>query len=109
MRFFWEIVNHIYLVAIHPARNSEHEELQRMGHRERLLGRDTWHRTARNDSPGLGRFFAPYEIKRKQFEVKGQAGSKRALALVTAAMKSEGDDRLRRIKWRSMDNLRRRT
>ena len=58
---FSEIVNHIYLVAIHPARNSEHEELQRMGHRERLLGRDTWHRTARNDSPGLGRFFAPYE------------------------------------------------
>jgi hypothetical protein len=60
---FSEIVNHIYLVAIHPARNSEHEELQRMGHRERLLGRDTWHRTARNDSPGLGRFFAPYGVK----------------------------------------------
>ena len=55
-----EIVNHIFLVAIHPASNSEHEELQRMGHRERLLGRDARHRTARNDSPGLGRFFAPY-------------------------------------------------
>ena len=36
------------------------EELHRMGHRERLLGRDARHRTARNDSPGLGRFFAPY-------------------------------------------------
>ena len=59
---FSEIVNHIFLVAIHPASNSEHEELQRMGHRERLLGRDARHRTARNDSPGLGRFFAPYEV-----------------------------------------------
>ena len=43
---FSEIVNHIFLVAIHPASNSEHEELQRMGHRERLLGGDAWHRTA---------------------------------------------------------------
>ena len=33
-------------------------------------------------------FFVSYnEIKGKRFEVKGQAGSKRALALVTAAMK----------------------
>ena len=56
---FSEIVNHIFLVAIHPASNSEHEELQRMGHRGRLLGRDARHRTARNDSPGLGRFFPP--------------------------------------------------
>jgi len=30
-------------VAIHPASNSEHEELQRMGHRERLLGGDARH------------------------------------------------------------------
>ena len=59
---FPEIVNHTFLVAIHPASNSEHEELQCMGHRERLLGREAVHRTARNDSPGLGRFFAPYGI-----------------------------------------------
>jgi inorganic pyrophosphatase len=33
-------------------------------------------------------FFVSYnEIKGKQFEVKGQAGRKHALALVTAAMK----------------------
>jgi len=33
-------------------------------------------------------FFVSYnEIKGKQFEMKGQAGSKRALALVTAVMK----------------------
>jgi hypothetical protein len=43
---FSEIVNHIFLVAIHPASNSEHEELQRMGHRERPLGRDAPQRTA---------------------------------------------------------------
>jgi len=35
-----EIVDQIFLVTIHPASNSEHEELQRMGHCERLLGRD---------------------------------------------------------------------
>ena len=33
-----------------------------MGHRERLLGRDARHRTARNDSPGFDRVFAPYVI-----------------------------------------------
>ena len=32
-----EIVDQIFLVAIHPASNGEHEELQRVGHRERLL------------------------------------------------------------------------
>ena len=39
-----EIVDQIFLVAIHPASNGEYEELQRMGHRERLLGRDGRHR-----------------------------------------------------------------
>jgi hypothetical protein len=33
--FLW-IVDQIFLVAIHPASNGEHEELQRMGYRERL-------------------------------------------------------------------------
>ena len=55
-----EIVDPIFLVAIYPASNGEHEELHRMGHRQRLLGRETQHRIARGDSPGRGRFFAPY-------------------------------------------------
>ena len=38
-----EIVDRIFLVAIHPASNGEYEELQRIGHRERLLGRDGQH------------------------------------------------------------------
>jgi hypothetical protein len=52
-----EIVDQIVLVAIHPASKRKYEELQRMGHRERLLGRDGRHRIGRSDSPGLGRFF----------------------------------------------------
>ena len=32
-----EIVDQVFLVAIHPPSNGEHEELQRVGHRERLL------------------------------------------------------------------------
>jgi hypothetical protein len=38
-----EIVDQIFLAAIHPASNGEHEELQHMGHCERLLGRDGQH------------------------------------------------------------------
>ena len=38
-----EIVDQIFLVAIHQASNGEYEELQRIGHRERLLGRDGQH------------------------------------------------------------------
>ena len=42
-----EIVDQIFLLAIHPASNGEHEELQRMGHRERLLARDGQHQIRR--------------------------------------------------------------
>ena len=31
-----------------------------MGHRQRLFGRGGPHRLGPGDSPGLGRFFAPY-------------------------------------------------
>ena len=57
-----EIVDQIVLVTIHPASNGKHEELQRRGHCERLLGRNGWHRIGGDDSPGLGRLFAPYGI-----------------------------------------------
>ena len=34
-----EIIDQIFLAAIHPASNGEHEELQRTGHCERIFGR----------------------------------------------------------------------
>ena len=58
-----EIVDQIFLVAVHPASDGEHEELQSMRHRQRLpAGRGGQHRACLGDSPGLGRFFAPYEV-----------------------------------------------
>ena len=42
-----EIVDQIFLVAIDPASNGEHEELQRIGLRERRLARDGQHQIRR--------------------------------------------------------------
>ena len=36
-----EIVDEIFLVAIHPASQSQHEEVQSVGHGRRLHGSDT--------------------------------------------------------------------
>ena len=35
-----EIVDQVFLVAVHPASDGEHEEVQSMWHRQRLPGRD---------------------------------------------------------------------
>ena len=60
MRFLLsEIVDQVFLVAIHPASNGEQQELQRMRHRDRLLARDAGTESAVDDWPHLGRFFAP--------------------------------------------------
>jgi hypothetical protein len=45
-------IDQILLVAIHPASNGEHEELQRIGHRERLLARDGQHQIRRRRFAG---------------------------------------------------------
>src|SRR5262245_7709810 len=55
-----EIVDQIFLVAMHPASNGEYEELQRIGHRERLLSRDGQRLNGPGNSSSIGRFFAPY-------------------------------------------------
>ena len=53
-----EIVDQIVLVTVHPGSEREDEELQRRRHSLRLLGRLDQHR------PSLGRFFAPYALRR---------------------------------------------
>ena len=68
-----EIVDQIFLVTIHPASNSEHEELQHMRHCERLLGRDARRRIGRGDSPGLGGFFAPYRFVQASSRMAGNS------------------------------------
>ena len=79
-----EIVDQIFLVTIHPASNGKHEELQRRGHCERLLGRKGWHRIGGGDSPGLGRFFAPYGVA--GIATRDQLQLERALFLTNAGV-----------------------
>ena len=62
-----EIVDQIVLVTVHPASEREDEELQRRRHSLRLLGRLDQHR------PSLGRFFAPYGVRRLMREHDLQA------------------------------------
>ena len=40
---FPEVVDQIFVVAIHPASDGEQQELQRMRHHQKLLGRDRQH------------------------------------------------------------------
>ena len=55
-----ERIDHVFLVAVHPASGREYEEAQSVGHSLRLLGEPplapTWFRRFAN----LGRFVAPY-------------------------------------------------
>ena len=57
-----KIIDHVFLVAVHPASGREHEEAQSVGHSLRLLGEQplapTWFRRFAN----LGRFVAPYDV-----------------------------------------------
>ena len=57
-----EIVDQVFLVAVHPASDGEHEEVQRMRHRQRLPDTDGQHRPELGDSLGFGSFFAPYGV-----------------------------------------------
>ena len=47
-------------MAVHPASDGKHEEVQSMRHRQRLPGTDGLQPPCADDSPDLGRFFAPY-------------------------------------------------
>ena len=77
-----EIVDQIVLVTVHPASEREDEELQRRRHSLRLLGRLDQHR------PSLGRFFAPYAI-RKAMKAHDDAQVRLEAALITLEIVAE--------------------
>ena len=56
-----EIIDHVFLVAVHPASGREYEEAQSVGHLLRLLGEQPLAPTLFRRFANLGRFLAPYE------------------------------------------------
>ena len=57
-----EIIDHVFLVAVHPASGREYEEAQSVGHSLRLLGKQPLAPTLFRRFANLGRFVAPYEV-----------------------------------------------
>ena len=55
-----EIIDHVFLVAVHPASGREYEEAQSVGHSLRLLGEQPLAPTLFRRFANLGRFVAPY-------------------------------------------------
>ena len=63
-----EIVDHVFLVAVHPASGREYEEAQSVGHSLRLLGKQPLAPNLFRRFANLGRFVAPYEVGELQHE-----------------------------------------
>ena len=59
-----EIIDHVFLVAVHPASGREKEEAQSVGHSLRLLGKQPLAPTLFRRFANLGRFVAPYAVGR---------------------------------------------
>ena len=59
-----EIIDHVFLVAVHPASGREYEEAQSVGHSLRLPGEQPLAPTLFRRFANLGRFVAPYAVKR---------------------------------------------
>ena len=57
-----EIIDHVFLVAVHPASGREYEEAQSVGHSLRLLGEQPLAPTLFRRFANLGRFVAPYAV-----------------------------------------------
>ena len=57
-----ERIDHVFLVAVHPASGREYEEAQSVGHSLRLLGKQPLAPTLFRRFANLGCFVAPYEI-----------------------------------------------
>ena len=55
-----EIIDHVFLVAVHPASGREYEEAQSVGHSPRLLREQPLALTLFRRFANLGRFVAPY-------------------------------------------------
>ena len=58
-----QIVDQILLVAVQPSSEGEDEELQSRGHRPRLRRSDDARSGPARRFGGLGRLFAPYELR----------------------------------------------
>ena len=59
-----KIIDHVFLVAVHPASGREYEEAQSVGHSLRLLGKQPLAPTLFRRFANLGRFVAPYGVAR---------------------------------------------
>ena len=57
-----KIIDHVFLVAVHPASGREYEEAQSVGHSLRLLGEQPLAPTLFRRFANLGRFVAPYGL-----------------------------------------------
>ena len=58
-----EIIDHVFLVAVHPASGREYEEAQSVGHSLRLLREQPLAPTLFRRFANLGRFVAPYAVR----------------------------------------------
>ena len=61
-----EIIDHVFLVAVHPASGREYEEAQSVGHSLRLLREQPLAPTLFRRFANLGRFVAPYADERSR-------------------------------------------
>ena len=57
-----EIIDHVFLVAVHPASGREYEEAQSVWHSLRLLGEQPLAPTSFRRFANLGLFVAPYAV-----------------------------------------------
>ena len=57
-----EIIDHVFLVAVHPASGREYEEAQSVGHSLRLLRQQPLALTLFRRFANLGRSVAPYGV-----------------------------------------------
>ena len=58
-----ERIDHVFLVAVHPASGREYEEAQSVGHSLRLLGEQLLAPTLFRRFVNRGRFVAPYDVR----------------------------------------------
>ena len=59
-----EIIDHVFLVAVHPASGRKYEEAQSVGHSPRLLREQPLALTLFRRFANLGRFVAPYAVEK---------------------------------------------
>ena len=79
-----EIIDHVFLVAVHPASGREYEEAQSVGHSLRLLEEQPLAPTLFRRFANLGRFVAPYG-----FQFFGVSLSKRSVLSSSSSSRTQ--------------------